>query len=60
MGKATNLSRRNFLKVSATASGGWVLGFYFPGLQQQPSGQERVFAPNIGFVSLRTIPLRSS
>ena len=47
MGKATNLSRRNFLKVSATASGGWVLGFYFPGLQQQPSGQPRVFAPNI-------------
>lgn len=47
MSKATTLSRRNFLKVSATASGGLVIGFYFPGLVQQARGQARVFAPNI-------------
>jgi isoquinoline 1-oxidoreductase subunit beta len=47
MSKATNLSRRNFLKVSITAGGGLAIGFYFPGLVQQATAQARVFAPNI-------------
>src|SRR5262245_38869004 len=45
--KETNLSRRNFLKVSITAGGGLAIGFYFPGLVQQARAQARTFAPNI-------------
>jgi isoquinoline 1-oxidoreductase beta subunit len=47
MSKATNFSRRNFLKVSITAGGGLAIGFYFPGLVRQASAQARAFAPNI-------------
>jgi isoquinoline 1-oxidoreductase subunit beta len=47
MNKATTLSRRNFLKVSATATGGLAIGFYFPGLVPKAQAQTRVFAPNV-------------
>src|SRR5262245_56740062 len=47
MNKSTTLSRRNFLKVSATAPGGLAIGFFFPGLLSKAEAQARVFAPNI-------------
>jgi isoquinoline 1-oxidoreductase subunit beta len=53
MGKSANQSRRSFLKISAAAGGGLLVGFHFPefasGQAKAPSNNasEAPFAPNI-------------
>ena len=49
------IPRREFLKFSVAASGGLLVGFYFPGLNSQASAQEsaKAFMPN-AFVRIGT------
>jgi isoquinoline 1-oxidoreductase subunit beta len=48
---AGEMPRRDFLKLSVAASGGLLVGFYFPGTQ--PEAQAATFAPN-AFVRIGT------
>ncbi len=50
------ISRRNFLQLSVAASGGLLIGFYFPGFSQRAEaqiGEARKFSPN-AFVRIGT------
>jgi isoquinoline 1-oxidoreductase beta subunit len=51
----TVIARREFLKFSVAASGGLLVGFYFPGAGMQASAQESAnsFMPN-AFVRIGT------
>jgi isoquinoline 1-oxidoreductase subunit beta len=48
MGSAIQLTRREFLKVSAAVGGGLLVGFYLPGRSKAGAAQaaDEVFAPN--------------
>lgn len=55
MSTATQLARRDFLRLTVAASGGLLIGFYFPGLSSRAEAEEtgKQFSPN-AFVRIGT------
>lgn len=55
MSAATQLARRDFLRLTVAASGGLLIGFYFPGLSSRAEAEEtgKQFSPN-AFVRIGT------
>ena len=55
MSTATQLARRDFLRLTVTASGGLLIGFYFPGFSPHAAAEEtgKQFSPN-AFVRIGT------